>query len=71
MLSEILVTRSNAEIDSINEIYWSKYEMTLRDHVASEASGDYGSFLQKLIACERDESAGNSHELRYTYGIYP
>ena len=57
VLSEILVTRSNAEIQGIISTYWSVHEMTLRDHVDSEAGGDYGKFLQKLIACERDESA--------------
>jgi nitrate reductase assembly molybdenum cofactor insertion protein NarJ len=57
VLSEILVTRSNAELAAIQECYSAMYDRTLRDHVADEAGGDYGQFLAKLISCERDEDA--------------
>lgn len=63
VLSEILVTRSNAEIAAIQECYSATYDRTLRDHVADEADGDYGDFLAKLISCERDEDADPDESL--------
>ena len=63
VLSEILVTRSNAELTAIQEHYSALYDRTLRDHVADEAGGDYGKFLAKLISCERDEDAEPDEDL--------
>ena len=55
VLSEIIVTASNAELEAIKQRYEEKYDQPLIDRINSEVSGDYESFLQHILRCERQE----------------
>jgi annexin A7/11 len=53
-LIEILVSRTNAELQQIKQVYQSEQHKSLEAAVSSETSGDYKEFLLRLCA-GRDE----------------
>ena len=48
VLSEIILTATNAELEEIKKRYAEKFDRELIDHINSEVSGDYCAFL---VAC--------------------
>jgi hypothetical protein len=66
VLTEIIVTRSNAELEAIKARYQAKFERSLLDHVKSELSGDYEKFLVQCLRCERQEDAAPDPALAAT-----
>ena len=57
VLSEIIVTNTNAELLQIKKRYEEKYGQPLIDRVNSEVGGDFRTFLVTLLRCERNETA--------------
>ena len=57
ILSEIIVTASNAELRVIQQRYQEKFDRSLLDHINDEVSGDYRDFLVQCLKCERQEGA--------------
>jgi annexin A7/11 len=55
VLTEILCTRGNAEINQINQAYAHLYGKSLEDDISSEVSGDYKRLLVMLLTCSRNE----------------
>jgi len=49
-LIRIIVTRSEVDMQEIEEIYKNRYETTLAETIESECGGDYKKMLLKLIA---------------------
>ena len=66
VLSEILVTATNAEIIALKDRYQAKFDRPLIDHIKSETSGDYGKFLLQLLQAERQETAAPDPALAAT-----
>jgi len=57
VLTEIIVTASNAQLRVIQQKYQGKYDRSLLDHVNSEVGGDYRDLLRQCLKCERQEGA--------------
>jgi hypothetical protein len=55
VLTEIIVTRSNADLRVLQARYREKFDRPLIDHVKSEVSGKYEDFLVQCLKCERNE----------------
>jgi len=55
VLTEILCTRGNAEINQINHAYGHLYGKSLEEDISSEVSGDYKRLLVMLLTCSRNE----------------
>ena len=56
ILSEIIVTASNAELEEIKAKYAGKFDRELVDHINSECGGDYSDFLVACLGGVREES---------------
>ncbi|XP_051968958.1 annexin A11-like [Xyrauchen texanus] len=54
-LIEILVSRSNAEIQEINKVYKAEYKKSLEDSISSDTSGHFRRLLISLSQGNRDE----------------
>lgn len=63
ILTEVIVTASNADLRVIQQKYQEKYDRSLLDHVCSEVSGDYRDFLVQCLKCERQEGAAPDQAL--------
>ena len=57
VLSEIIVTATNAELAEIKTAYAGKFDRELIDHVNSEISGDYRDFIIACLRGDRLETA--------------
>lgn len=57
VLTEIIVTASNAQLRVIQQKYQAKYDRSLLDHVNSEVGGDYRDFLIACLNGQRMETA--------------
>ncbi|XP_041032107.1 annexin A4-like [Carcharodon carcharias] len=55
-LIEILASRSNAEIHSINSAYKAEFKKTLEQDIKSDTSGHFERLLVSLVQGNRDES---------------
>ncbi|XP_007567714.1 annexin A4 [Poecilia formosa] len=55
-LIDILASRSNNEIKTINEVYKKEYGKTLEDAVSGDTSGMFKRVLVSLLTAGRDES---------------
>lgn len=55
-LIDILASRSNAEINTINAFYKKEYEKSLEDAVCGDTSGMFQRVLVSLLTAGRDES---------------
>ncbi|CAL8126556.1 unnamed protein product [Orchesella dallaii] len=55
VLTEVLCTRGNAEIQFINEAYGRLFGKSLEDDISSEVSGHYKRLLVMLLTCSRNE----------------
>lgn len=55
-LIDILASRSNAEIRTINAFYKKEYEKSLEDAVSGDTSGMFKRVLVSLLTAGRDES---------------
>lgn len=56
LLTETLVTCSNAEIMELREYYQATRDKSLIERITSETSGEFEMFLTKIMQAERDES---------------
>jgi len=56
LLTETLVTCSNAEITELREYYEATRDKSLMQRITSETSGEFKMFLTKLLQAEKDES---------------
>ncbi|XP_028599906.2 annexin A5 [Podarcis muralis] len=54
VLTEILASRTPAEIRNIKQVYQEEYEADLEDHVTSDTSGFYQRMLVVLLQANRD-----------------
>ncbi|CAE1175501.1 ANXA7_11 [Acanthosepion pharaonis] len=54
-LIEIMVTRTNEELEEIKEIYRTEYEVELEDDLKSDTSGYFRRMLVSLCTASRDE----------------
>lgn len=54
-LIEILSSRSNAEIQEINQVYKTEYKKTLEDSISGDTSGHFRRLLISLAQGNRDE----------------
>nr|XP_020460724.1 annexin A11-like isoform X2 [Monopterus albus]XP_020460725.1 annexin A11-like isoform X2 [Monopterus albus] len=54
-LSEILCSRSNAEINEINQVYKAEHGKSLEDAIKNDTSGDFRNLLVTLCQASRDE----------------
>ncbi|KAL3124840.1 hypothetical protein niasHT_010380 [Heterodera trifolii] len=57
ILTEILISRTNAQIRAIRKAYVELYHEELKKHIDGDTSGAYNVLLTKLIAANRKESA--------------
>uniref|UniRef100_A0A8C7Y536 Annexin n=1 Tax=Oryzias sinensis TaxID=183150 RepID=A0A8C7Y536_9TELE len=55
-LIDILASRSNSEMNAINEVYKKEYGKTLEDAVCGDTSGMFQRVLVSLLTAGRDES---------------
>lgn len=55
VLIEILATRTNQEIQAINEAYQEAYHKSLEDAISSDTSGHFKRILVSLASANRDE----------------
>ncbi|XP_068608619.1 annexin A4 [Brachionichthys hirsutus] len=55
-LIDILASRSNAEINTINAFYKKKYDKSVEDDVCGDTSGMFQRVLVSLLSAGRDES---------------
>ncbi|XP_065584702.1 annexin B10-like isoform X3 [Artemia franciscana] len=58
-LIEILLTKTNGEMQRLVDCYNSLYETTLDDRIRSETSGDLQRLLILAVSCARDEHSFN------------
>ncbi|XP_074546494.1 annexin A1-like [Halichoeres trimaculatus] len=56
VLTEILATRTNEEIQEIKRVYKEVYERELAEVIEDETSGDFTTALLALLKAEKDES---------------
>ena len=49
LLIRVLVTRDEIDLKEINQIYKQKYNMTLREQIEDECSGDYKKLLLAMV----------------------
>ncbi|XP_034037387.1 annexin A6 isoform X1 [Thalassophryne amazonica] len=61
-LIEILVTRSNEEINAMNAAYKSTYKKTLEDDIQSETSGHFCRILVSLVQGAREEGPADMEQ---------
>ncbi|XP_061441187.1 annexin A5 [Rhineura floridana] len=54
VLTEILASRTPAEIRNIKQVYQEEYEANLEDHITSDTSGYYQRMLVVLLQANRD-----------------
>ncbi|ETE70411.1 Annexin A5, partial [Ophiophagus hannah] len=54
VLTEILASRTPAEIRNIKQVYQEEYEADLEDHITSDTSGYYQRMLVVLLQANRD-----------------
>lgn len=54
-LIEIMVTRTNEELEEIKEIYRNEYEVELEDDLKCDTSGYFRRMLVSLVTASRDE----------------
>ena len=57
VLTEIIVTASNAQLRVIQHRYQEKFDRSLIDHISGEVDGDFRDFLVQCLKCERQEDA--------------
>ena len=57
VLTEIIVTATNAELEALKARYQEKFDRPLIDHIHSEVSGDYRNFLILCLAGQRLETS--------------
>uniref|UniRef100_A0A5K1UWD5 Annexin n=2 Tax=Callithrix jacchus TaxID=9483 RepID=A0A5K1UWD5_CALJA len=63
-LIEILATRTNAEIQAINEAYKEDYHKSLEDAISSDTSGHFKRILISLATGNREEGGENLDQAR-------
>ncbi|KAF6080440.1 annexin A6 [Phyllostomus discolor] len=63
-LIEILATRTNAEIQAINEAYKEDYHKSLEDALSSDTSGHFKRILISLATGNREEGGENRDQAR-------
>ncbi|XP_016046147.1 annexin A6 isoform X2 [Erinaceus europaeus] len=63
-LIEILTTRSNAEIQAINEAYKEDYHKSLEDALSSDTSGHFKRILISLATGNREEGGEDRDQAR-------
>ena len=63
ILTEIIVTASNAHLRVVQKRYQEKFDRSLVDHINSEVGGDYRDFLIQCLKCERQEGAAPDRAL--------
>nr|KAF6346142.1 annexin A6 [Pipistrellus kuhlii] len=63
-LIEILATRTNAEIQAINEAYKEDYHKSLEDALSSDTSGHFKRILISLATGNRDEGGEDREKAR-------
>ena len=57
VLTEIIGSRNNSELQAIRKKYTSIYKETLKNDVAGETYGDYQKLLLALLRCQRSNSS--------------
>ena len=56
LLTEIVCTRTNAELKRMKQAYYELYETEVLQDVMDDTSGDYGRLLTRILQADRDES---------------
>ena len=57
ILTEIIGSRNNSELQAIRKFYTRKYGETLKNDIAGETYGDYQKILFALLRCQRSTSS--------------
>ncbi|XP_042325217.1 annexin A5 [Sceloporus undulatus] len=63
VLTEILASRTPAEIRNIKQVYQQEYEADLEDHITSDTSGYYQRMLVVLLQANRDHDGPVNEKL--------
>ncbi|KAH0615956.1 hypothetical protein JD844_026633, partial [Phrynosoma platyrhinos] len=63
VLTEILASRTPAELRNIKQVYQQEYEADLEDHITSDTSGYYQRMLVVLLQANRDHDGPVNEKL--------
>jgi len=61
-LIEILLSKTNPEIEILKLAYKKEYDKDLAKEVASETSGDFGRLLGSILNAKREDDTGVDHD---------